>query len=196
VFRVIAALILASAAGGAVAAASTPSSPDAAPSAGSTSDTLMSSSPWWEKVTVTIAGDGKAQSCKYESSLKPNASESCDVNSTGAGMRKASASGGSKEEFTKITFERRFDPHALPAKGDLQPGDTLLGGQVMALAIDGRGHVNNCKIVAQGGDMRPEYGCDEASAEKFQASAATGAAAEQHQGYMTILVYGHSEHMV
>lgn len=199
-FRVIAALILASAAGGAVAAVSTPDSTTsptaAAPSAGSTSDTLMSSSPWWEKVTVTIAGDGKTQSCQYESSLKPNAPQSCDVDSAGAGMKKASASGGSKEEYTKITFERRFDPRALPAKGDLQPGDTLLGGQVMALAINGRGHVDNCKIVAQGGDMRPEYGCDEASAEKFQASAATGAAAEQHQGFMTILVYGHSEHMV
>jgi hypothetical protein len=145
---------------------------------------------------VTIAGDGKAQSCKYESSMKPNAPESCDVDATGAGMVKASSSGGSKEEYTKITFERRFDPSALPAKGDLQTGDTLLGGQVMALAIDGHGHVNNCKIVAQGGDMRPEYGCDEATAEKFQASAPTGADAVQHQGYMTILVYGHSEHMV
>ena len=211
-FRVIAALILASAAGGAIAAVSAPkttTTPKAASPAspaasdatnGSPDDTLVASSPWWEKVTVTIAGDGKAESCKYESSLKPNAPQSCDVSDTGAAsMTSASSrseSATAKQEYTKITFERRFTPGAPPAKADLQTGDTLLGGQMMALAIDGRGKVNNCKIVAQSGDMQPQYGCDEASAEKFQASAATGAAAVQHQGYMTILVYGHSEHMV
>jgi hypothetical protein len=203
VFRVIAALMLASAAGASVAAVSTPKTttstkPATAESATDSSDTLVASSPWWEKVTVTIAGNGKAESCVYESSLKPNATQSCDVADTGAAAMSSTSShsSDSKQEYTRITFERRFDPNALPAKADLQKGDTLLGGQVMSLAIDGRGHVDNCKIVAQSGDMQPQYGCDEASAEKFQASAATGAAAVQHQGFMTILVYGHSEHMV
>jgi len=206
VFRVIAALILASAAGGAIAAATTPKTttsetPTAtspATDSAKSDDTLVASSPWWEKVTVTIAGNGKAESCKYESSLKPNAQQSCDVADTGAAAMTSTSShsSDSKQEYTRITFERRFDPNALPAKADLQKGDTLLGGQVMSLAINGRGKVDNCKIVAQSGDMQPQYGCDEASAEKFQASAPTGATAAQHQGFMTILVYGHSEHMV
>jgi hypothetical protein len=45
--------------------------------------------------------------------------------------------------------------------------------------------------------MKPEYSCDDAQAERFQAS--YGAArkdARDREGYMTILVYGHSEHMV
>ncbi|HEX4801113.1 MAG TPA: hypothetical protein VFU91_08040 [Sphingomicrobium sp.] len=203
-FRVIAALMLASAAGASVAAVTTPktTAPSARAPATETaksdpSDMLVASQPWWEKVTVTIAGNGKAESCKYESSLKPNAPQDCDVADTGAAaMTSASEHSSDKQEYTRITFERRFDPNALPAKADLQKGDTLLGGQVMSLAINGRGKVDNCRIVAQSGDMQPQYGCDEASAEKFQASAPTGAAAVQHQGYMTILVYGHSEHMV
>jgi hypothetical protein len=192
VFRVIAALMLASAAGASIAAVSTPktTTPSAQAPAADTvkidpGDTLVASSPWWEKVTVTIAGNGKAESCKYESSL------------TGAASLASSSSHSSdKQEYTRITFERRFDPNALPAKADLQKGDTLLGGQVMSLAINGRGKVDNCRIVAQSGDVQPQYGCDEASAEKFHASAPTGVAAVQHQGFMTILVYGHSEHMV
>jgi len=205
VFRVIAALMLASAAGASVAAVTTPKTTTTPPTATSpatdtakSDDTLVASQPWWEKVTVTIAGNGKAESCKYESSLKPNAPQSCDVADTGAATMTSTSShsSDSKQEYTRITFERRFDPNALPAKADLQKGDTLLGGQVMSLAINGRGKVDNCKIVAQSGDMQPQYGCDEASAEKFQASAPTGAAAVQHQGFMTILVYGHSEHMV
>ena len=100
--------------------------------------------------------------------LQPNAGKSCDVSSNQASIGKSGS--GSKEEYTRITFERRFTPDALPTKGDLQTGDTLLGGQVMALAIDSRGHVNNCRIVAASGDMRPEYGCDEATAERFDAS--------------------------
>ena len=77
----------------------------------------------------------------------------------------------------------------------LQPGDTLLGGQVMALAIDGAGAVKGCKIVATSGSVTPQYGCTEASAERFEANA-HAANAGAHQGYMTILVYGHSEHVV
>jgi hypothetical protein len=180
-----AALVLASAAGalGAAASATAP-------------DTLVSNSPWWEKVTVTINGDGKAESCRYETSLKPADASDCDVASTPVAAAKASASKG---EFTRITFERRFDPGAAPAKRALDTGDTLLGGQVMALAIDPKGEVKDCRVVAAAGAMRPSYSCDDAAAEKFQASlagAAHKAPPPEREGYMTIIVYGHSEHMV
>jgi hypothetical protein len=156
-------------------------------------DTLVSNSAWWEKVTVTISGDGKPQSCRYETSLKPTASEYCDVASSEAAM--VSKASESKGEVTRITFERRFDPGSAPAKPSLQTGDTLLGGQVMALAIDPRGSVKGCRIVSQSGGMQPAYSCDDAQAERFQASVG-GAQKEERDGYMTILVYGHSEHMV
>jgi hypothetical protein len=178
--RKIAALILASAAG-AVAAAAPASS----------TSTLVSNSPWWEKITVTLSGDGKAEGCRYETSLKA-AAEGCDVASQSAMVHKAS---DSKGEVTQITFERRFNPGAAPATPELKPGDTLLGGQVMALAIDPKGAVKNCRVVAASGAMRPDYSCDDASAERFQASVG-GAKTAQREGYMTIIVYGHSEHMV
>jgi hypothetical protein len=77
----------------------------------------------------------------------------------------------------------------------VQAGDTLLGSQVMALAIDGAGAVKGCQIVSKSGSMTPDYGCEEAKAERFEANA--GQSAEQSlQGYMTILVYGHDEHVV
>jgi hypothetical protein len=178
----IAALVLASTAGalGATASASSPS-------------TLVSNAPWWEKVTVTLSGDGKPESCRYETSLKPTASEYCDVASSEASM--VSKASESKGEVTRITFERRFNPGESPAEPALQAGDTLLGGQIMALAIDPHGAVKGCRIVARSGAMQPQYGCDDASAERFQAS--VGAAHKSDRdGYMTILVYGHSEHMV
>src|SRR3954471_20139188 len=146
VFRAIAALVLASA------------------TTQHSTETLLPSSPWWEKVTVTISGDGKPQSCRFESSLKPNAAQSCDV----VGSEAAQAtSPGAKDQYTRITFERRFKPGAQPDAGDLQPGETLLGGQVMALAIDPRGEVKTCKVVSESGSMRPQYGCAEATAEHF-----------------------------
>lgn len=182
VIRAIAAFALIAASSAAVAAATTSTD----------SDTLVSTASWWEKVTVTIGGDGQTQACRYESSFKPSAAQECDVASATA--TKAGAS-GSKAELTKITFERRFSPGAEPASPKLQAGDTLLGGQVMALAIDARGAVKKCQVVAASGAMKPDYGCDEATAERFDASAgATPKVARE--GYMTILVYGHPEHMV
>ena len=109
----------------------------------------------------------------------------------------ASHASGSKGEITRITFERRFNPGAGARPNDtLAAGDTLLGGQVMSLAIDPRGSVKDCHIVAASGDMRPEYSCDDATAERFQAGVGGAQKAEARQGYMTILVYGHSEHIV
>ena len=119
-FRTIAGLCLASAASIA-AAATIPTS------------TLDSTAPWWERVTVTISGDGEAHSCRFESSLKPNGAESCDVSSSPGATSKLSNS-GSKAEFTRITFERRFTPGA-QGEPRVPVGDTLLGQQVMALAI-------------------------------------------------------------
>jgi hypothetical protein len=201
----IAALVLATAAGVMPAAASSssrtvptsrsvPISTTASSSTDASSPSLASNAPWWEKVTVTISGDGKAQSCLYQSSLKPNAEEDCDVGTKAAAGSEAS-SASSKGELTRITFERRFSPGGLPQKSAMQTGDTLLGGQVMALGIDGRGAVKTCKIVAVSGDMRPDYGCSEASAERFAASV-RGPRTAERDGYMTIMVYGHSEHMV
>jgi hypothetical protein len=181
----LAALLVASAAAlAASAATATPTS----------TDKLVSNSAWWERVTVTLDGDGSPEACRYESSLTPAAAQACDVDSGQAAVaRHASASKG---EVTRITFERRFTPGEAPTKPDLQVGDTLLGGQIMSLAIDQHGSVKGCEIVAASGAMRPDYGCADAQAEKFQASVGAPQKAEQRQGYMTILVYGHSEHMV
>ncbi len=176
----IAALVLASATAalGVAASASSPS-------------TLRSNSPWWEKVTVTLDANGKPEACRYQTSSKA-AVEDCDVSSSQAAVvTKASESKG---EVTRITFERRFDPGAVPAKTSLAAGDTLLGGQVMALAIDPRGTVKDCHIVATSGEMQPQYSCNDATAERFQAS--VNGAQKPEKGFMTILVYGHSEHMV
>lgn len=172
--RAIAALVLAS-------AASTHSA-----------STLVSNAPWWEKVTVTITGDGKPQACRYESSLQPNAAQQCDVVGSQASL---TTTAGAKAELTRITFERRFDPGAQSREADLQTGDMLLGRQVLALAIDPAGGVKNCRIVAASGSMRPDYGCNEASAERFDASVGP-AKTPPREGVMTILVYGHSEHVV
>ena len=198
----IAAIVLASAAGFAAAAA-TPTatheptvSRSASPVApADPSSTLVSAAPWWEKVTVTMDGDGKPEACAYETSLSPSKTETCDVGSDqAAAATKASESHG---EITRITFERRFNPGVAPDTTKLQIGDTLLGGQVMALAIDAKGAVKGCRVVAASGAMRPEYNCDDAQAEKFKASYTPGAKeAPDREGYMTILVYGHSEHMV
>jgi hypothetical protein len=153
---------------------------------------LSSTAPWWEKVTVTIAGDGKPQACRYETSLDPAAAKECDVTGNQAAMVEGS---GNKSDVTRITFERRFTPGTAPASAELQPGDTLLGRQVMTLAIDAAGSVKGCKIIATSGDMTPDYSCKDAQAEKFEASAAK-ATALGREGVMTILVYGHAEHVV
>jgi hypothetical protein len=139
-------------------------------------------------------GDGKPEACRYETSLSPTANEACDVGTEQAAV--ASKASESHGEITRITFERRFTPGSAPAQTKLQIGDTLLGGQVMALAIDAKGAVKGCRVVAASGAMRPEYNCDDAQAEKFKASYTPGAKeAPDREGYMTILVYGHSEHM-
>jgi hypothetical protein len=157
-------------------------------------------------VTVTVTDDGEAQSCRYETSLQPNAHTDCSVTndadavakSAGATSSDAKNSGGAaKDQYTRITFERRYTPGTTPDTAIRQTGETLLGGRVMALAINAKGAVENCKVVATSGSLAPEYSCDEAQAEKFEASATNAHAATQpREGFMTILVYGHAEHVV
>ena len=183
-FRAIAALALASAAG------HTPP--------GHSSQTLSPSASWWERVTVTVSDDGQTQSCRYETSAKPENGEDCAVAGSKAALARTSSTSGTKDAITRITFERRFSPEAKPELTDLKPGDVLLGGHVLALAIDGAGAVKGCRIVASSGSLTPQYGCDEAASEKFEATASNGHAhaSAARQGYLTVLVYGHSEHVV
>lgn len=152
------------------------------------SPTLTSASPWWEKITYTISGDGARQSCVFESSLA--GARSCDSDERSSPIRAAS---GSTASYTKISIERRFTPRGEGDPLRLEPGDTLLGGQVMALAIDGTGAVRSCQVLAASGDVRPAYSCSQARAERFEASARE--TSQVRQAFMTILVYGHEENL-
>jgi hypothetical protein len=155
---------------------------------------LESAAPWWEKFTFTMTDDGTQQACQYATSLPIAGAPGCGDDSTDASsadVQPASLSGGS---YTKITIERRYTPATRPEEVKLQTGDTLLGEQVLALAIDHRGSVLSCEIVDKSGAMRPPYGCDEAKTEKFEASARS--TPQLRHGYMTVLVYGHEEYPV
>jgi hypothetical protein len=146
------------------------------------------SSPWWDRITYTIAGDGDEQSCRYESSI--DGAEACDSDGP---PPQAADTKGSASSFTKITIERRFNPDR-PSPPKTETGDTLLGQQVMSLAFDEKGAVSSCKIVGQSGQVKPFYGCDEARAERFEASASSTDSPVRY-GFMTILVYGHEEYL-
>ena len=145
---------------------------------------------WWEKITVTMTSDGKAQACTYETSLTSAAGQDCKV--VGANGVAVQASSG-KGQYATITFERRFSTRAALEDGAMQPGDKLLGRQVLALAIDGAGKVSGCEVIMATGETGLSYGCNEASAERFEAAASS---APRRRGFMTILVYGHTEHVV
>lgn len=147
---------------------------------------LTTAAPWWEKVTVTVPPGGEAPKCTFTSSN--GGTEDCDVETDGKALADA---GPDQGQLTKITFERRFDPGATaPDNPPLSGGETLLGGQVLKLAIDGTGKVASCHVVAKAGDMEPDYGCKDAAAERFAAAAGTSAT---RGGYMTVLVYAHNE---
>jgi hypothetical protein len=146
-------------------------------------------------VTVTVSDDGKTHSCRYETSLSPSHGQDCTASDSQAALAKSA--GGSKDQLTSITFERRFTPGAQPNPAALQPGETFLGGQVMALGIDAHGAVDQCRIVATSGAVTPQYSCDDAAAERFDASASSARAREvERAGYLMIVVYAHSEHVV
>ena len=171
-------------------AASAPSALPAIPELHAASSAQLSATaPWWERVVVTVGDEGETRACQYETSLEPGNRTPCDVD--GAEPAKAA---GVPEQLTRLTFERRFSPAASLADGEVEAGDSLLGKSVLALAIDGQGRVRGCKLVAAGG-MKPDYGCAEATAEKFEASASSAPVATR-VATLTILVYAHEENLV
>lgn len=165
----------------AVLAASAPPSPQA--------DILEPAMPWWERISVTFDDKGTQQSCKYQSSLSPVGAEACD-DATAASMKSRGGKGQSGV-YSKLTFERRFSP-VTPDSGRLQPGDQLLGRQVMYLTINPEGSIDSCKVVSTSGDTPPEYDCEEVKSEQFRAQASADSAPPR-QAFMTILAYGHME---
>lgn len=158
----------------------------AAASSSTPSPTLVASEPWWERVTRTISSDGTEQSCRYESSRARISSPDCEIAAGGDSATQPAS------RFTKLTYERRFVPGGSPDMGKLEPGDKLLGSQVMMLAINSAGSVEGCRVVVATGDSLPDYGCNEARTERFEASAERGRETAR-RAYMTILVYGHVE---
>ena len=92
--------------------------------------------PWWEKITVTVDDKGTQQSCRYETCA--SGVGACDEEM--AASIKAGGEGRTGV-FSKVTFERRFSPGDKPDAGRMQPGDTLLGRQVMFLTIDAKGSI-------------------------------------------------------
>jgi len=162
-----------------------PASPTAQPSTPAT-PVLESAAPWWERITVTVDDKGTQQSCRYETSdagaaaCDKEMADSIKINGEGA-------SGVLKQ----VTFERRFSPGGRLDGGQLRPGDTLIGRQVMYLTFDPSGAISSCKVVAMTGDAAPNYGCDEAKKEQFRAQASAAPAARQ--AFMTVLAYGHVE---
>ena len=180
----------------ALAAASVATTPaaSAATTPALTTPTLTSSTPWWEKITVTYDGNGSHRACNYETSLAyAQTQEACDMGSAKAEAAKAAASNAGVQ--TKITFERRFTPGSPPELDALQPGDTLIGGLMMLVAISEDGSVRACSVIAESGDDKPSYGCDQVRAERFQASLGS-TQKDSRVGFLTVLVYGHEEEVV
>jgi hypothetical protein len=171
-----------------VATAPTSAAPAVEPAA-SDSAVLDSSVAWWEKVTVTVDDKGKQHSCHYEASLSGEGAKTCDkamADSIEAG------SSGQAGVLSRVTFERRFSPGGQQLdSGRLQPGDTLLGRQVMFLTFDADGAIASCKVVATSGDAAPTYDCDQAKKEQFRAQ--VSAEPNTRQAFLTILAYGHTE---
>ena len=165
----------------ALAAASAPTSPE-----------TLSTTPWWEKITITYGDDGSHRACNYETNRPLAGTEACDAD--GAKGSAPNVSTGSAAVQTKITFERSFTPGAMPNIRDMAPGDELLGGLVMMVAIDRNGSVRGCSVVAETGDAKPEYGCEQVRAERFQAS--ISGEQDSQLGTLTVLVYGHAEEIV
>ena len=158
-----------------------------------TSTDVLSTAPWWERVTVTYGEDGSQRSCNYESSRSFGGAEACDPDGKPSAAKAPATRAAGVQ--TRITFERRFTPGATPSAQSLEPGDALLGGLLMMVAIGRDGAVRGCSVVAETGEARPDYGCDEVRAERFQASVG-GAAQDSQVGILTVLVYGHEEEVV
>ena len=162
------------------------------PRASAKAEALSSTVPWWERLVLTMGEEGETRTCTYQTSLIPGETKDCEV--SGAAAADDAGAEALPEQLTHVTFERRFSPDASMADTEVAAGDTLLGKSVLALAIDAQGKVRGCKVVATGG-MKPDYGCKEAAAEKFEASATTVPVATR-VATLTILVYAHEENNV
>jgi hypothetical protein len=173
-------------------AASPPAPPNPAipssPSPAVESAPLESAVPWWEKITVTVDDKGTQHGCRYETSTSPTDAEACDAAMAASVKARPQGTSG---VYTKLTFERRFSPDGRLDAGRLQPGDTLLGRQVMSLTIDAKGSILSCTVVATSGEATPDYSCDVARKEPFRAAA--NATPGTRQAFMTVLAYGHTE---
>jgi hypothetical protein len=145
--------------------------------------------PWFERITVTLDDKGAQQSCRYEFSLTPGAEACGKAMAEGVAPSQAKGQAG---VYSKLTFERRFSPGGKLDTGKLQPGDKLLGQQVLFLTIDAKGSIGSCKVLATSGDLLPAYDCDQAKTEQFRAQASAPADAARH-AFMTITVFGHQE---
>jgi len=158
-----------------------------------TSTDVLSITPWWERITITYGDDGSQRSCDYESSRSFGGVEACESDDDQSAAKAPATRAAGVQ--TRITFERRFTPGATPNAQSLEPGDALLGGLLMMVAIGRDGAVRGCSVVAETGEARPDYGCNEVRAERFQASVG-GAAQDSQVGILTVLVYGHEEEVV
>ena len=146
---------------------------------------------WWEKITIRMTGGGEAQGCQYQTSRPAAGKPDCKV----VGGNLASQAASTNDGYTTLTFERRFNPGEAPGNSAIQQGERLLGKKVMALVIDHAGKVSGCRVVDSTGDTGLTYGCDDAATEQFAATGAAPTARDRH-GFMTILAYGHNEHVV
>ncbi|HET7708521.1 MAG TPA: hypothetical protein VFK50_03185 [Sphingomicrobium sp.] len=138
---------------------------------------------------MVMDSNGAEKACTYQSSLTPSRASGCETDQAEMHGKNGQTPNG---VITKLTFERRFSPGLRPEPGRVQPGDILLGRQLIHLTIDGGGAVRSCKVVDVSGEV-PDYGCKEARTETFvRAGAPIGG---QQQAFMTILVYGHAEQL-
>ena len=97
--------------------------------------------------------------------------------------------------MTRITFERRFTPGREPASAELQPGETLLGQPGDGAGDRRRGQRQRLqgRVRHRGDD--PGLRLQGCRRRKVRGERRQG---DSHgrEGVMTILVYGHAEHVV
>lgn len=149
-------------------------------------DLLPAQASWWERVDVTLAGNGATGACEFTASHAR--AQDCNA------VTKASVADeptGNAAQLTKLTFERKFIPgNTAPGSVETDVGNSLIGAHMLELSIDSTGAVSHCKVIASAGDTAPEFGCAEAQAERY-APTASGS-----RGYMTVAVSAHREQIV
>ena len=112
---------------------------------------LPAQSSWWERVDVTLSGNGATQTCEFTASHAR--AEHCDAVKASVSEAASPASA----QLTKLTFERKFIPgDRAPGSVETDVGDTLIAAHMMELSIDASGAVSHCQVIASAGDERPE----------------------------------------